>query len=92
MRLCAHFAAKHPRTIRNQAHLPPYHPFISINTSRYGTLTADPAGLMNKYSNQFIAALQGKQSCIKYGVQKHYPASSPTVMGVCPITFKRRGG
>ncbi|KAL6154880.1 hypothetical protein ACJBU6_06493 [Exserohilum turcicum] len=59
MRLCAHFAAKHPRTIRNQAHLPPYHPFISINTSRYGTLTADPAGLMNKYSNQFIAALQG---------------------------------
>jgi hypothetical protein len=55
--------------ILNQGVLPPYLPPTSIKSIRYSTLTADPALLMSKYSNQSMEALEGQHACTNYDVQ-----------------------
>jgi hypothetical protein len=52
---------------------------------RYSTLTADPALLMSKYSNQSMEALEGQHACTKYDVQQHALASLTTI-GTCRFT------
>jgi hypothetical protein len=42
----------------NEELFTPYLCFISINSTRYFTLTADPALLMKRYSNQSMEALE----------------------------------